>query len=96
MRVLGYRRSEVSAILLGELWLLALIAIPVGLALGWLLAWFSLQNMESELFQLPLVVHPASYARAALVVGVAAVAAGLLVRRRLDRLDMIEVLKTRG
>ncbi|MEM6675776.1 MAG: ABC transporter permease [Planctomycetota bacterium] len=96
MRVLGYRRSEISAILLGELWLLALIAIPVGMVLGRALAWLTLSSMDSELFRLPLVVTPASYARTALVVGTAAVAAGLLVRRRLDHLDMIEVLKTRA
>ncbi|MEM1452143.1 MAG: FtsX-like permease family protein [Planctomycetota bacterium] len=96
MRVLGYRRSEISAILLGELWLLALIAIPVGLGLGWLLAWATLQSMDSELFQLPLVVYPATYARVSLVVAGAAVVAGLVVRRRLDHLDMIEVLKTRA
>lgn len=96
MRVLGYRRSEISAILLGELWLLALLAIPVGMLLGRALAWSTLRSFDSELFRMPLVVLPSTYARVALVVAAAAVAAGLIVRRRLDRLDMITVLKTRA
>lgn len=96
MRVLGYRRSEISAILLGELWLLALIAIPVGMLLGRALAWSTLRTFDSELFRLPLVILPATYAQVALVVATAAIVAGLVVRRRLDRLDMITVLKTRA
>jgi putative ABC transport system permease protein len=96
MRVLGYRRSEVSMILLGELWLLTLIALPISMGLGYLLAWGTLASVGSEMYSLPLVLHTSSYAATLLVVIAASVAAGLLVRRRLDSLDLIEVLKTRA
>ena len=52
-------------------------------------------GFESELYRIPLVIHPASYARAAIVTIVASLASGLLVRNRLDRLDLVDVLKSR-
>jgi putative ABC transport system permease protein len=53
------------------------------------------KGFESEVFRIPVVINPASYASAALVTMLAAAASGLVVRRRLDRLDLVEVLKTR-
>jgi putative ABC transport system permease protein len=50
---------------------------------------------DSELYRVPLVVNREVYAYASLVVLGAAMISGLIVRRRIDRLDMIEVLKTR-
>ncbi|QDV05707.1 FtsX-like permease family protein [Planctomycetes bacterium Poly30] len=96
MRVLGYERSEISVILLGELWLLTLVSLPISMGLGYLLAWGTLASVGSEMYSLPLVLHPSSYAMSILVVVAASVAAGLLVRRRLDTLHLIEVLKTRA
>ena len=95
MRVLGYRRGEISSVLLGELWLLSLIAIPTGLLLGHVLTAGTLAGLETELYTLPFVIQPKTYGFAAVVVGSAAIASGLFVRRRLDRLDLVEVLKTR-
>ena len=95
MRVLGYRRREISAILLGELWLFAALAIPVGCFLGLGLTASVVSGMDSELYRMPLVVRPATYGFAGAVVGAAAIVSGLLVRRRLDRLDLVAVLKTR-
>ena len=54
------------------------------------------RQYQWELFRLPLFVSGRTYAFALLVVVAAAVvSAGLIVRRRLDRLDLVEVLKTR-
>ena len=38
---------------------------------------------------------PATYAYAALMTGAAALASALIVRRRIDRLDLVAVLKSR-
>jgi putative ABC transport system permease protein len=95
MRVLGFTRGEISYILLGELALLTLIAIPPGLLLGRGLCAYIATAIESDLYRVPLVLEPDTYAFAVLVVLIAAVVSGLLVRRRLDRLDLIEVLKTK-
>ncbi|MGC1273353.1 MAG: FtsX-like permease family protein [Planctomycetaceae bacterium] len=96
LRVIGFRRSEISLILLGELAVLTLIAIPVGLVLGYALAAFVVEaGFDSELFRIPLVVSRATYGFAASVTIAAALVSGLIVRRRLDRLDLVAVLKSR-
>ncbi len=95
LRVLGLSRGEVSYILLGELTLLTLLALPLGALLGHLLARWMVHSFDTELFRIPLIINPATYGYAALVVILAAVASGLLVRRRVDQLDLIAVLKTR-
>ncbi len=95
LRVLGLTRGEVSYILLGELALLTLVALPVGAGLGWLLAWAMVTSFDTELFRIPLIIDASTYGYAALVVVLAAIGSGLLVRRRIDRLDLIAVLKTR-
>jgi putative ABC transport system permease protein len=95
LRVLGYTRGEISYILLGELALLTLAAMPPGLWFGRALCGYIATSIGNEMYRVPLVLEPATYAFAALVVLVAAAVSALLVRRRLDKLDLIEVLKTR-
>jgi putative ABC transport system permease protein len=95
LRVLGYTRGEISYILLGELAMLTLIAMPLGLWFGHALCGYIATSIGNEMYRVPLVLEPATYAFAALVVLVAAAVSALLVRRRLDELDLIEVLKTK-
>jgi putative ABC transport system permease protein len=95
LRVLGYTRGEVSYILLGELAVLVFTAVPVGLMMGYLLAALMAETANTELFRIPVVIEPSSYAFSALVVTVATVVSALLVRRRVDRLDLVEVLKAK-
>jgi putative ABC transport system permease protein len=95
LRVIGFTRFEVSYILLGEIALLLLPALPLGCLVGYGLARSMVENLSSDLFRIPLVIEPSTYAVACLVVIIATVLSGLLVRRRIDALDLIEVLKTR-
>jgi putative ABC transport system permease protein len=95
LRVMGFRRGEVSAILLGELAVLMLLAIPFGLLLGYGLSAMVIHSVDSELFRIPLVVEPRTFGFAAVVVLVATVISAMLVRSRIDHLDLIGVLKTR-
>lgn len=95
LRVMGFRRREISAILLGEIFVLTVIAIPLGLAIGYGLAALISLSLTSELFRIPLYVRTSTFATAALIVVVATLLSGLSVRRRLDRLDLIAVLKTK-
>lgn len=95
LRVLGFTRGEVSTILLAELAILTLLAQPVGWLLGYAFAALMVQGFESELYRIPFIIAPKTFANASLVVVLAAVISALLVRRRIDNLDMIEVLKTR-
>jgi putative ABC transport system permease protein len=95
LRVLGYTRGEISYILLGELGVITLAAIPPGFLVGRELCRFIASRLASDLYRVPLVMEPKTYAFAAAVVLVAAGVSGLVVRRRLDRLDLVAVLKTR-
>jgi putative ABC transport system permease protein len=95
LRVLGFRRREIAWILIGELTVVTLVAIPLGLAVG---RWFCEligRAMASEFYRVPPVIHADSYAFAATVVLVAMAVSALAVGRRLYRLDLVEVLKTR-
>jgi putative ABC transport system permease protein len=95
LRVLGFTRGEVAVLLLGEQGLLTLLAMPLGSLIGYEICALLTQQYQWELFRLPLVVRSDNYAFAFVVVLGAAVLSGSIVRRRLDRLDLIEVLKTR-
>jgi len=95
LQVMGFRRAEVSALLLGEQGLLTLAAIPMGWAIGYALAFVISAAVQTELYRIPLVISARTYAVSALIILVAATLSGLVVRRRVDRLDLIEVLKTR-
>lgn len=93
LRVLGFSKAAVSYILLGEVALLALVAVPIGLASGCLLSIYFASAMGSELFRLPLVFTPGTFATASLIVLAVVALSGLIVRQRIDRLDLVEALK---
>jgi putative ABC transport system permease protein len=95
LRVLGFTRAEISQILLGELAVLTATAIPLGLLMGHVTSMGVMKAFDTELFRIPFHLEPWTYGRAVLVVLVAAVVSGLLVRRKLDHLDLIAVLKTK-
>jgi putative ABC transport system permease protein len=95
LRVLGYTRGEISYILLGELGLLTLAAIPLGFFIGRALSSYIAKALESDLFRIPVAIEPATFALAAAVVLVSAAVSGLIVRHRLDHLDLVAVLKTK-
>jgi putative ABC transport system permease protein len=95
LRVLGYTQGEVSYILLGELAVLVFAGIPAGLAIGYALAGMLALLAQSELFRVPFVVGPGTYAFAALVVLAAGAVSALIVRHRVNHFDLVEVLKAR-
>ena len=95
LRVLGLTRRETETILLGELALLTILAIPLGWLLGTGFCWYLAAGLRSELYRIPLVLTPVTFAFAALVVALAAVVSSLLVRRNLRRVNLVEALKAR-
>ncbi len=95
LRVLGFTRGEISSILIGELAVQVLLGIPFGLWFGKWMARGMMAANDPEAFRFPTAISDHTYAFAALVTVLAAVASALLVRRKLDKLDLIEVLKTR-
>jgi putative ABC transport system permease protein len=95
LRVLGFTRAEISIILLGELGCLTVAALPAGALLGYGLGLWVMTVFNNEVYRLSFTLSPATVAWSFLVVIAAAIGSGLLVRRRLDRLDLVGVLKTR-
>lgn len=95
LRVLGFTRGEVSAILLGELAIEIALAMPLGMLLGYLLAGGIVTAIQTDEFYFPFVITPATYAFSALCVLLAGAVSAFIVRRRVDALDLVAVLKTR-
>jgi putative ABC transport system permease protein len=95
LRVLGMTRAEVSVLLLGELGAELLLALPLGALAGRALAGLLMHLMSSDNIHFPVIIAPATYGSAALIVLVAGIASALVVRRQIDRLDLVAVLKVR-
>ena len=95
LRVLGFTRREVSVLLLGELAVEIAAAIPLGFLAGFWLAALLLVLMRVEMMEFPLVIFPTTYLYAGAVVLAAGVVSALIVRNRIDNLDLVAVLKTR-
>ena len=95
LRVLGFTRAEVSGLLLGEMAIGIAVALPLGMALGYGLVHLVSGLVSSDQFLFPVVIRPATYAWAGIAVLTSGVASALVVRRRIDKLDMVAALKTR-
>ena len=95
LRVLGFSRGEIAYILLGELAILTLIAIPVGFLVGRGLCGYLVSRLQTDLYRVPLVLEPDTYAFAALVVLLSAAVSGVMIWQQLGRLDLVAVLKTK-
>lgn len=95
LRVLGFTRGEISAVLLGEMAIQVVLGIPLGIWLGLQLALGIASTVDPERYRLPSIISPNTVAWATGVTLLAALASALLVRRRLDHLDLVAVLKTR-
>ena len=95
LRVLGFTRAEVSGLLLGEMAIGIALALPLGMAMGYSVVHLVSRLVASDQFLFPAVIQPSTYAWSALVVLAAAAASALVVRRRIDKLDMVAALKTR-
>jgi putative ABC transport system permease protein len=95
LRVLGFTRGEISYILLAEVALLIVAALPLGCLVGLGLTRLVARLLDTELFRVPVAIEPATYGWAVLLTLLATAASAAIVRRRIDKLDLIRVLKTR-
>ena len=95
LRVLGFTKGEAARLLYAEIAAVVLLAQPVGWLIGAGIVLALARGISSELYRIPLVFGPEAFATASLIVLVASALSALLIRRGIDRLDVIEVLKTR-
>lgn len=95
LRVLGFRREEVSRIHFAEFAIEIALGVPIGLLVSTGIIRLLASLHANESFEIPAVISPGTYLLAALVILTAALASAWLVRRQIDRLDLVSVLKTR-
>ena len=95
LRILGFSKFDVAKVLVGEVMILVLLAQPLGWWFGAEIARWMTEGFSSDLYAIPLVLKPSTYAHASLIVLAAAVVSTLIVARRLGELDLIAVMKTR-
>ncbi len=95
LRVLGFTRMETSYILLGEVGLLVLVGLPLGCLAGWGITSLMVAAFETELFRIPNVIEKSTYGLAVIISLIATFLSAAIVQRRIEHLDLIEVLKTR-
>ena len=95
LRVLGFKRSEVAYILLGEQALLTLLSIPLGFLIGNGLCAYLAMKFDSDLYRIPLILEADVYAFAALVVICSSIISAIMLWRNLAHLDMVAVLKAK-
>lgn len=95
LRVLGFRRGEAAFVLLGEQALLVLLSLPLGIGLGIGLSRYITGRFSADLYTIPFGMSAATLAEGVLVVGAAAALTAVLIRIRVDRLDLLRALKTR-
>lgn len=93
LRVIGFTQNEVAQVMLTELFLLAVVAVPLGLLLGTGFATGIVGMVNTETVRLPLVLTARNYAFATATIFVASMFSSLVVLRRLDRLDLVGALK---
>jgi putative ABC transport system permease protein len=94
LRVLGFTRGECSTFFLMEQGIVVLIGLPIGSLAGLGLAAVLSQAFRTERYSFPVVIEPRTYVLSILVVLTAAAAVALVVRHRIDKLDMIATLKS--
>ncbi|WP_323786517.1 FtsX-like permease family protein [Thalassovita sp.] len=95
LRVMGFTRSETSFVLLGELAVVTLVAIPLGSVAGYGLTYLMVKGFSTDIYQIPAIYSPQSYGWGMIAVLVSAAVSGWLVKRDLDRIDLVQALKTR-
>lgn len=95
LRILGFTRAEVRDLLLGELATLSLLALLPGFASGYGMSWLLVHSLQSDLYRVPLILTPPAFALAGGIMLAAAAVSAWLVVRRLRRMDLVAVLKTR-
>jgi putative ABC transport system permease protein len=93
LRVLGFTQSETAFILLGELFIITLMALPLGFSIGTGLCWLLTWEMQTDLYRVPLILAPETYASACSVVLAATLVSALIVTFMLTRLNIVSALK---
>jgi putative ABC transport system permease protein len=94
LRVLGFTKIETGYVLLGEISVLAILALPIGSVLGFLIWLYLAGAMSTDLYQIPTVFREDGLGYAAVIVLLSTAAASAFVQRDVAGIDMASALKT--
>jgi putative ABC transport system permease protein len=95
LRVLGFTRGEIQRIVFGQNSLLAVLGLALGIPLGLLFCRLIVDAYATDVYRLPFYIARSTFVKTAAQIAVYAVLANLACRRRIARLDLVEVLKRR-
>ena len=95
LRVIGFTHGETAFVLLGELAIVTLLALPIGAVMGYFLSFAVAKGFSTDLYQISPTVSTESYGVAIIAVLFAAIASGWLVQRDIKNAKIITALKTR-
>ncbi|MEE0027592.1 MAG: ABC transporter permease, partial [Atopobiaceae bacterium] len=94
LKVLGFTKREVYAYIFREIALLSVMGDVLGMVLGTFLATFVVTTAEVDYVMFGRQIHPLSYVWSfAITLGFTALIL-LLMRKKLDKVDMVESLKS--
>lgn len=94
LRSIGYTKGEAAYVLLGELAIVTLVSLPIGCVLGYYLSFATATAFSTDLYKIPAEVNFESFFLASLAVVVATIVSGWLVKRNIDKIDLVSVLKS--
>ena len=95
LRVLGYRQSEVAYLLLGELAILCILALPIGFLFGYALCELLVSRLQTDMYTIPLVLNIDTYAKAGGIVAFSAMLSAWIAWRKLCSIRMVDALKAK-
>jgi len=95
LRVIGFTKGETAFVLLGELAIMVIMAVPIGIAFGLGLNAAIVEGFSTDLYQIPNQIQPEAFGTAGIAVLVSSVFSGWMVKRNMDGLDLVSALKTR-
>jgi len=97
LRVLGFTRAEVFRVLIGEIVVQILLSLPMGVFIGYWIMFAMMASISSqvETYYFPIIITPSAIALSVATIVTAAFFSALLVRRRINKLDLVAVLKLR-
>lgn len=95
LRVMGFSKRQVAELIFNENVAVSVLGIIVGLPMGRLMAAGIINNLGEEIIKIPLVIYPRTYLMAVVTVFIFVFLAQLANMRRISKLDLVEVMKSR-
>ncbi len=95
LRIMGFTNKKVSELIFNENTAVSVMGLIVGMPLGRFMGVQMLNYVPEDMMSLPLVIFPKTYVLAAVTVALFVILAQMANMRRISRMDLVEVMKSR-